>query len=89
MATAQCTWNGCLLALCKHVKHIRGDCSAASLTNKASLKDGWPIISRLRPDYLISQEAESANATRVKEKGRGREHGVTQVLLFSLVLGIH
>lgn len=92
MATAHCTWNGWLLALSKHVKHIRGDCSAAWLTNKVSLKGGRPITSRLLQDYLISQEAGSANATGERDKGEGEEEGgvgVAQVLLFSLALGIH
>ncbi len=69
MATAQYTWNRWLLALGKYVKHICGDGSAASLTNKAPLKDGRPITSRLLLDYLISQEAGSANAMGEKEKG--------------------
>lgn len=71
LATAQCTCNGWVLALGDHVKHIRGDCSVASVTNKASLKDRRPITSRLLLDYLISQEAGSTNATG--EKGKGGE----------------
>lgn len=71
LATARHTRNGWLLALGKHVKHIRGDCSAASLTNKALLKDRRPITSRLLQDYLISQEAGSTNATGEEEKGGG------------------
>lgn len=90
MATAQCTWNGWILASCKHVKHILGDCSAASLTNKALLKHGRPITSCWLPDYLISQEAGSANALGEKEQGEERRGvGVAQVFLFSPVLGIH
>lgn len=66
MATPHCTWNRWLLALCEHVKHTCGKCSAVLL------KDGRPITSRLLPDYLISLEAGLANATG---EGDGREEG--------------
>lgn len=69
LAAARCIWNGWLLALHKHVKHIHSDCGMALLTNKALLKSRQPITSHPRPGYVTSQETISAYAPGEREMG--------------------
>lgn len=68
MATPQCTWNGWLLALCKHVKHACGSCSA-----------GGPITSRLLPDYPDISGGRISQCNSREEGSQGEGGGVAQV----------